>query len=242
MPEHRSLRVLLSACLGVAALLLTACTTAPTTKGSVLVVGASSGTGLEIVKLLAARGDDVTAFVRPTSDRSGLTPLNVKMVEGDATVAADVTRTFRQGKYRAVISTLGGRKGEPRPDFVGTKTFVDAAKAAGVRRMILVTVIGTGDSKDTLPTRVQQSLAAVIPLKVQSEDYLTHSGLAYTIVRPGGLTTSDADGKGILSTDHSLMSSISRKELARLVVTSLDDDRTIGKIYHAIDPAHVLPK
>ena len=35
--------------------------------GGILVFGASRGTGLEATRLLAARGEQVTAFVRPTS-------------------------------------------------------------------------------------------------------------------------------------------------------------------------------
>ena len=60
-----------------AVLVVAACSTAPHERGTVLIVGASSGAGLEIAKVLSARGDDVTAFVRPTSDRSGLAPLNI---------------------------------------------------------------------------------------------------------------------------------------------------------------------
>ena len=51
-----------------------------------LVFGASQRTGLEVAKILAARGDRVTAFVRPTSDRSGLEPLGVDLAVGDPIV------------------------------------------------------------------------------------------------------------------------------------------------------------
>ena len=219
---------------------LAACSTTPHRSGTVLLVGASSGTGLEIAKVLAARGDDVTAFVRPTSDRSGLAPLNVKYVVGDATHIAEVKAAFAHQKVRAVVSTLGGRRGEPRPDLVGTKNFVDAAKAAGVKRIILITVIGAGDSLETLPVRVRGNLETVMPLKNASEAYLSSSGLNYTIIRPGGLTNAAGDGRSFLTLDHSMMSSISRAELARLTVSALDDDQTIDKIYHAIDPTHAV--
>ena len=226
---------------GLLLLCIAACSTLHPS-GTVLLVGASSGTGLEIAKVLAARGDDVTAFVRKTSNRSGLAPLDVRYVVGDATNFADVKPAFIHRKVRAVVSTLGGRPGEPRPDFVGTQNFVEAAKAAGVKRMILITVIGTGDSEGTLPVRVRENLAKVIPLKNASEAYLSSSGLAYTIIRPGGLTNAAGDGKSFLTLDHSMMSSISRAELARLTVSALDDDRTIDRIYHAIDPTHASPK
>ncbi len=129
----------------LAVLLLTTGASAPATRGTVLVVGASSGVGLEIAKQLAAKGEDVTAFVRPTSKREGLTGSPVKFAVGDATKIEDVRRVLADTKVRAIVSTLGGRPNEtPRPDFIGTQTFVDAAKAAGATRMLLVTVIGAG--------------------------------------------------------------------------------------------------
>ena len=225
--------------LGFALLVLAGCAATPATRGTVLVVGASSGTGLEIVKVLAARGDDVTAFVRPTSNRTELDALHVKYAVGDATDAASVRQALSGHKVRAIVSTLGGRRGEPqRPDLIGTKNLAEAAKAAGVKRMVMITVIGAGDSKNALPERVQQSLGPIVPLKTQTEAALQASGVPYTIVRPGGLTTNPATGKGALTLDHTAFSSISRAELARLTVQALDDPKAANQIYHAIDPTN----
>ncbi len=206
-------------------------------KGSVLVFGASRGTGYEATKLLAERGDHVTAFVRPTSDRSGLEPLGVDYAVGDILDPVSVAAAFASGEFRAVINTVGGRRGEPRPDFEGVKNMVEAAKAAGVSRVLLVTAIGTGDSLDTVSARTREVLGPVLAIKSEAEAYLTASGLDYTILRPGGLTREPASGTGIMTEDHGVMGSISRAELGALVVKALDDDSTIGKILHTIDPA-----
>jgi uncharacterized protein YbjT (DUF2867 family) len=221
---------------GLLAVMLAACASAPPSRGTILVVGASSGTGLEITKLLAQRGEDVTAFVRPTSDRSGLAGLPVKYAVGDATDAASVRQAFAGHNIRAVVSTLGGRAGEPRPDLIGTRNFIDAAKAAGVKRMLLITVIGAGDSASVLPERVRASLAQVVPLKTASEEYLEKSGLDYTIIRPGGLRNAPDSGHAILTLDHTAFSAIGRAELARLTVGAIDDKAAVDKIYHAYDP------
>lgn len=224
---------------GLALLIIAGCANAPADKGAILVVGASSGTGLEITKVLAARGDNVVAFVRPTSDRKELEPLKVKYAVGDATDAASVRKAIADFKVRAIVSSLGGRRGQTdRPDLIGTKNFAEAGKAAGVKRMVMVTVIGAGDSKNALPERVQQSLGPIVPLKTQTEAALQASGVPYTIVRPGGLTTNPANGKGMLTLDHTTFSAISRAELARLTVQALDDPKAANKIYHAIDPTN----
>ncbi|MDX2222983.1 MAG: SDR family oxidoreductase [Rhodospirillaceae bacterium] len=201
----------------------------------IIVFGASRETGLEVTKILAARGDVVTAFVRPGSDRGGLAPLGVAYAVGDALEPASLQAAFAAQRYDAVICTIGGSRGDRRPDYEGVRNIVDAAKAAGVKRFVLVTVIGAGDSWNAVSDRVKQVLGPVIELKTKAEAHLTASGLDYTIVRPGGLNDLPAAGKGRLYDDHMTMGEIGRADLAQLVVQALDDDATIGRIYHAID-------
>ena len=52
--------------------------------GKILIVGGTRGTGLETVKLLLDRGEDVTAVVRATSNVDALNALGVKQVVADA--------------------------------------------------------------------------------------------------------------------------------------------------------------
>lgn len=203
----------------------------------ILLFGGSQRTGLEVAKILTGRGEKVTAFVRETSDRSGLEPLNVDFVTGDVTDADSVDAAFASGKFRAVINTIGGKRGEePRPDLIGNQNIVDAAKRHGVKRVLLVTMVGAGDSNSVLSEQARKFLGPVAELKSQAEDCLMQSGLDATILRPGGMLSQPATGTAIKTEDHSAMGIIHRSDLAALVVESLDDDSTIGKIFHTIDP------
>jgi uncharacterized protein YbjT (DUF2867 family) len=203
----------------------------------VLVFGASQRTGLEVARILTNRGEKVTAFVRPTSDRTNLEPLDVDFVTGDAVDADSVDAAFASANFRAVINTIGGKRGdEPRPDFEGTKNIVDAAKRHGVNRMLLVTMVGTGDSEVILSEQARKFLGPVAALKTKAEDYLMQSDLDATILRPGGMLSEPATGTAIKTEDHSVMGTIHRPDLAALVIESLDDDATIGKIFHTVDP------
>ncbi|MEO7386564.1 MAG: NAD(P)H-binding protein, partial [Gammaproteobacteria bacterium] len=133
--------------------------------------------------------------------------------------------------------TLGATNLEgPRPDFDGNRNAVDAARLAGVKRFVMVTVIGAGDSYSASPLIARYFLRNVIPEKTKAEDYLKTSGLEFTIIRPGGLLGNEAQGKAYLTEDTHSMSWIRRADLARLAVQALDDPRSIGKIYHAFDP------
>lgn len=203
----------------------------------ILLVGASRGTGLEVARLLAARGESVTAFIRPTTELAGLLGLRVKLYKGDILDPRAVEGALASGNFRAVIDTVGGRRGEPRPDYHGTRNLVDAARQAGVPRFILVTAIGCGDSRAAVGPKVLEFLGAVLDEKTLGENYLMASGLDYTILRPGGMTHEAASGTAIRTEDRLAMGVINRADLARLVVECLDDPLTAGKVYHALDPA-----
>ena len=224
--------------------------------GKILIVGGTRGTGLEIVKLLLERGEDITVTVRTTSNVDALNALGVKQVVVDALVAEQVLRAIPIGEYRTVISTLGTSasdlptrqnplqalisgqvKMDPnkRPDFIGNRNVIDAAQAAGVERFIFVTVIGTGESHDALPLPARRGHNEVLPLKQRAEEYLRASNMKYTIIRPGGLSNGGSTGAAMLTEDPMSFSYISRIDTAKLVVAALGDTRTIDKTYTAYD-------
>lgn len=226
----------------------------------VLVVGGTRGTGLEIVRDLQQRGKAVTALVRQSSNTSELDELGVTTVVGDAMAPETLNTIIQSGNFDAVISTLGTSardlperknfiqsllegqtkmKPGTRPDFVGNQNLIDAAVAGDVRRFLLVTVIGAGDSAEALPLAARRGHSEVIPLKTKAEDYLKASGLDYTIIRPGGLSRGEATNTGTLTSDSKAFSYIARKDLAELVVRAIGDTTTFDTTYTAYDPNRV---
>lgn len=209
-------------------------------EGPVLVFGGTGGTGLATVQNLRADGIPVTVFVRPTSDTSALDSLDVTTVVGNALNAADVERAFATADFEAVLSSLGGRRGEPRPDLDGNRNITAAAKANGVQRIIQISSIGVGSTREK-PAADAGFMAEVFYLKTLAEDDLMASGLDYTVIRPGGLRRGEATGTGVLMEEEK-MGAIDRQELGRLVAGALKDDSTIGKVLFAIDPSLPAPE
>lgn len=207
----------------------------------ILIFGASRNTGLDVAEILAKRGDKVAAVVRPNSDSSALKALGVTIVPGDAMDMASIKAAFEGKRYRTVLTTVACFPCNPKPDYLGNKNIFDAAKEAGVKRVVLMTTIGAGDSFDTAPWSARTFLKEMLPLKTQAEDYLKSLGLDYTIIRPGGLKNGPATGTGLLSEDRTAFGLITREELARLVVGILDDDRTAGKTFAALDSSLTFP-
>ena len=159
-------------------------------------------------------------------------------MRGNALDRTAVDAAFASGQFKAAINTLGGKRGElPRPDIEGTRQITEAAKQAGVHRILMVTAIGAGDSQSAVAPKVLEVLGEVLDMKTQAERILQHSGLDYTILRPGGMTNDPASGTAIKTEDHNSMGVINRIDLAALLVDCIDDDTTCAKIFHTIDPA-----
>ena len=206
--------------------------------GPIIVFGGTRATGLEIVRQLREQGADVTVAVRSTSNTTVLDALGVKTVVADALNADQVNAAMRSANYVAAISTLGTTRGEQdsRPDFIGNRNVIDAAKSAGLQRLVLITVVGTGDSAATAPLPARTALKEVIALKGQAEEHLRASGLSYTIIRPGGLGDVAATGKAFLADDPQAFSYIARADLAALAVESITNPAAFNKTLAAYDP------
>ena len=207
----------------------------------VLIFGATRNTGLEIAKILAGRGEAVTAFVRPTSNLENLEPLDVDYFVGDALSADDVHRAIASGKFKAIISTLGSRRGEVPVDVTGTAHILAAAQAEGVDRLIVVTIVGPGRSIVMVPEHLRASHAWEIDIKDQAEKRIMASNLDYTIIRPAQLTSNPRSGIIRLNLEPEPTGPVTRGDLADMVVWAYDNDESIRKIYHVVgdDPLAV---
>jgi len=215
----------------------------PTTRDStsILIFGATRNTGLMVARLLEARGDNVTAFVRPTSNTTDLETIDVDMVVGDAMDIETVRAAFVGREYEAVLTTIACMRCDPPPDYQGNANVIRAAKEAGVKRLVLVTTIGAGDSFTATSALSARFLAEMLPLKTHAEEDLRASGLDYTIIRPGGLRSGRRTGNGVLSEEIDVYGYIFREDLSELLVSVLDDRSTIGKTLVAVDANRRFP-
>lgn len=129
----------------------------------ILVIGATGNVGHTVVELLAAQGEKVKAASRQPERLPAQT--NVEVVQfnsGDplaySAALAEVNRVF-----------LMAAVGNDDPAVV-LAPFIDAASAAGVQHVVLMTALGIDQGPD-------------VGLRVV-EKHLMGSGIAYTILRP----------------------------------------------------------
>jgi uncharacterized protein YbjT (DUF2867 family) len=209
----------------------------------IFLAGASRGVGREIANYLSAQQLKVKALVRTEAAAAELKAIGVNVVLGDALNVNDVERAILGNEpIHAVISTIGGLPtDEVKPDYLGNKNLIDAAVKAGAKKFILVTSIGTGNSVIAMPPQALETLKPVLIEKEKAEKYLINSGLTYTIIRPGGLKSEPATGKGMLTEDTHVVGSINRADVAQLVYRCLNSRRANNRVLSAVDRFMIFP-
>ena len=186
---------------------------------SILVAG-GGGVALSVARRLKDAGAWVWMLQRSDVRRSEIEGMMAVVVKGDATVRSDVEAAMAQiEEIDVVVSTIGGTPGDPTADSVGNVNLIEAAAAKGVKKFVLVTSIGCGDSRDAPPAQVFDVLKPVLLEKDKAEAALRGAtGMAHVIIRPGGLTTDPPTGTAVLTTNAGVCGAVSREDAAALVV------------------------
>jgi len=180
---------------------------------------------------------DLYAITRSSKNKSELESLQAKIMHADALDREQVTEVLSKiDNQSIVVSLVGGQNAELaiRSDFPANKNIIEASQESGFSRFIFVTSIGSGESKPQLPEMLKPFLGPVAEEKTKAENVLRSSNLDYTIIRPGQLTNDPATGTGVL-TEECILGSMSRDDLATMVMKTIEDDTTIGKIYSTLD-------
>jgi dihydroflavonol-4-reductase len=113
------------------------------------VTGATGFVGGAVVRALVARGIPVRALVRPGSNRRPLAALkNVEIVEGDLGQGKGLAEALRGCDTLFHLAALYSTREEDAQQMyqinvAGTKNILQAARAAGLRRVIHCSTIGT---------------------------------------------------------------------------------------------------
>ena len=203
----------------------------------ILVLGASQGTGALCVKAALAKGHSVTAFSR-TPSKLDVTHDALTKLAGDFHDAESVRKAV--AGHDAVIICASPTKLsaiKEKPDYFsrGTKYCIDAMKEHGVKRLVVLTAHGVGNTKP-VASWFQRTFLIGMLLKGFFADHdvqermTEESGLEWVIARPTRLTNGPAKGKYVRTADIvSVPSSISRADLADFLVEACETTTWVGK-------------
>jgi uncharacterized protein YbjT (DUF2867 family) len=192
----------------------------------VLVAGGHGKVALRLLGLLAARGDRARGLIRDPGQAADLEALGAVAVLGDLEADADLAG-YVQGADAVVFAAGAGPGSGPARkrtvDLGGAVKLVDAARAVGVHRYVMISSIGADR-----PQAASGGMRPYLEAKAEADRYLMASGLDYTIVRPGSLTDDPGTGRVRVSTDLGSRGEVSRDDVAAVIAAVLDAPTTVG--------------
>jgi putative NADH-flavin reductase len=196
-----------------------------------LIVGATGGTGRQLIAQALERGHAVTALVRNPA-RLQLEHPQLTIVQGDVLDYSSVEAAVRG--QEAVISALGHKRflGPTHILSEGTGNLLRAMQTHSVPRFVCETSLGIGDSAGRMGLYYTLFVIPVIlPFyywdKTRQERLIAASELEWVIVRPGVL--SNAERRGAYRHGHRIGSfiltvRISRADVADFMLNQVEDD------------------
>ena len=208
----------------------------------ILIVGASGHLGSAVVQHLLVQGKSIRVMTRNPPGLAHLKRQGVEIVSGDLRDPSSLTNAC-QGveQVLAAAHALDG-KGDNNPrtvDDMGNRYLIDAARAAGVKHFIFVSVQGAGPD----------SPLEFFRIKYRAEEYLRASGLNYTILRPGaymelwvqliGQPIRKQGKATIFGSGNNPINFVSVEDVARFVSIGLDDARTRNAVIEVGGPENL---
>lgn len=175
-------------------------------KLKVLVVGCTSGVGLEVTKSLLTEGDKFEVYGLVRNRERAVKAIaygssRVTFVQGDVTKPENLV-TACQG-MDAIVCTVGARAGWRLPcwntdspkyvDYLGVKNLAEAAAFVGVPKFVLVSSVAVTRSCccDKISCLLNTMFGCVLRWKLKGEEAVRRAyrqgHLSYYIIRPGRL-------------------------------------------------------
>ena len=187
---------------------------------TILVAGANGKTGREIIEILKGTpGYKPLAMIRKEEQKATFDLMEV------GTILADLEGDLREAAQKAdKIIFAAGSGGHTPPektidvDQNGAINLIDQAKAAGVKKFVMLSSMGTGD-----PENGPEDLQHYLKAKKIADDHLKACFMEYSIVRPGYLTTGEKTNKIKAKENFKEFGEISRKDVAQVLVDCLED-------------------
>ena len=199
---------------------------------TIAIAGGHGKIALILGRLLAERGDTVRGLIRNPDQADDLRAVGIEPVIADLESESDIASAIRGADAVVFAAGAGPGSGDARKktvDLGGAVKLIEAAKAEGVSRYLIVSSMGA----DKAPEDGSEGFGAYLQAKFEADEAVRASGLDYTVVRPGGLT--DDPGTGLVTiAEDTGRGKVPRADVAAVFVACLDTPSTIGQSFDLI--------
>jgi uncharacterized protein YbjT (DUF2867 family) len=199
----------------------------------VVVAGGHGRIALKLLKLLAAGGHRARGLIRNPEHATDLEAIGAEAVTCDLEVEDDLSPHVRGANAVVFAAGAGPGSGPERKltvDLGGAVKLIAAAQSAGARRYVIVSSMGSAD-----PSSGSEQMRPYLQAKHDADVAVSESGLDFTIVRPGGLTDDPGTGRVAVAESLGRWGSVSRDDVAAVLLAVLTTDGTIGKTFELVE-------
>jgi uncharacterized protein YbjT (DUF2867 family) len=199
----------------------------------IVIAGGHGQIAQQLERLVSEDGHEVVGMIRSPEHIRDLEDAGAQwaMVDLEDTNVEAMTEVVR-GADAVVFAAGGGADGNvSRKEIVDKGAAImlaDAAEAAGVRRYVMVSAMGTEDADPNSDEVFQVYLRA----KQTADDDVRGRDLDWTVVRPGRLTDDVPTGRVQLGTLEG--GAVTRGDVAHVLAEVLTHDNTIGKTFDVL--------
>ena len=201
----------------------------------ILVLGATGGTGLQIVSQATERGHTVTAFVR-APDALRRFADRIVVIRGNLLNGSELQRVLEG--HDAVLSAFGHRLPVSKTDATLLERFAAALTTemfhTGVRRVCVESTAFLFKDSIIPPAYLVGRLffPGIVRDADEMESVFRKSELDWTIVRPPRLTDKPRTGKYRIEEGHlpRFGFAISRADVADFMIKAIENHASIGKV------------
>jgi uncharacterized protein YbjT (DUF2867 family) len=197
----------------------------------VAIAGAHGQVARHLTRLLAARGDRVRGLIRNPDHAGDVQADGAEPVVCDleSAGAEEVTAAIAGADAVVFAAGAGAGSGAARKltvDRDGAVALLEAARAAGVERYVIVSSVGAESPPDDYDV-----FSVYLRAKAEADAAVKASDRAWTIVRPGPLTDDPATGRVWLGTDP-FRDAVTREDVAAVLAAVLGEPRSAGKVLY----------